>query len=126
MKNNKVYANSAIMSALMKFYSVHDLASKIAELASDVIGSDFDVYNCKSDGFVLRRKKEDVVYDADLTKLFIKSIKELIKETDDGVESYIFDQYDFELSDKMINHELIDQIFDVDKSGRLISIELDL
>ena len=126
MKNNKVYANSAIMSALMKFYSVHDLASKIAELAPDVIGSDFDVYNCKSDGFVLRRKKEDVVYDADLTKLFIKSIKELIKETDDGVESYIFDQYDFEVSDKMINHELIDQIFDVDKSGRLISIELDL
>ena len=126
MKNNKVYCCSAIMSALMKFYSIHDIAMKVEDLSDDITGTELEVYTCKSDGFVLRRKKDVIVSDADMTKLFIKSIRELIKETDDAMESYIFDQYDFEFNDKMVDVDFASQIFDIEKNGRLITVELDL
>lgn len=126
MKNNKAYCYSAIMSALMKFYSIHDLAVQVEELSDEIVGTGLEVYNCKSDGFVLRRKKDNLVSDADLTKLFIKSLRKMIKDTDDGVESYIFDQYDFEYDEKMIDPDLITYIFDVEKNGRLIVVDIDI
>ena len=126
MKSNHIYINSAIMSAFMKFYSIHDLAVTISETALKEANVELEVYNCKSDGFVLRRKKDIIVSEADLTQIFIKAIKAMIKEMDDGVESYIFDQYDFEFTKDMINHGFISQIFDIEKNGRLISIEIDI
>lgn len=126
MKNNKAYCYSAIMSALMKFYSIHDLAVQVEELSDEIVGTSLEVYNCKSDGFVLRRKKDNMVSDADLTKLFIKSLRKMIKDTDDGVESYIFDQYDFEYDEKMIDPDLITYIFDVEKNGRLVVVDIDI
>lgn len=126
MKNNKAYCYSAIMSALMKFYSIHDLAVQVEELSDEIVGTSLEVYNCKSDGFVLRRKKDNMVSDADLTKLFIKSLRKMIKDTDDGVESYIFDQYDFEYDEKMIDPDLVTYIFDVEKNGRLVVVDIDI
>lgn len=126
MKANKVYCYSAIMSALMKFYSIHDLAKGVEEISEEEIGTELNVYTCKSDGFILRRKKDNMVSDADLVKALIKVIKKMIKDEDDSVESYIFEQYDFEMKDSMICADMIEHIFEIAKNGRLITVEMDI
>lgn len=126
MKANKVYCYSAIMSALMKFYSIHDIASGVEEISDEEIGTELNVYTCKSDGFILRRKKDNMVSDADIVKALVKVIKKMIKDEDDSVESYIFEQYDFEMKDSMICADMIEHIFEITKNGRLITIEMDI
>lgn len=126
MKNNNVYCYSAIMSALMKFYSIRELAERVTELAQSESDVELEVYNCKSDGFILRRKKDVIISDADVIKCFVKAVKSMIKETGDGIESYIFDQYDFEFDNKMVDSDFASRICDIERNGRLLAIELDL
>lgn len=126
MKSSTSYIYSAIMSALMKFYNIHDIADKISELSLDVVGSKLDVYSCKSDGFILRRKGDKSITNSEYSKLFCKSIKQLADETDDGLSSYVSDVYEFDYEGKHINSDFTEYIFSIKTEGRLIYVEVDL
>ena len=126
MKSNKTYCYSAIMSALLKFYSIHDIAKGIEEISSDVIGNELVVYTCKSDGFILRKKKDSIISDADIVKAIVKVLKKLISDEDDGIESYVSEQYDVDMSDSMVCSDMVERIFDIEKNGRMIIIEMDI
>lgn len=126
MKSSTSYIYSAIISALIRFYTIHDIADKISELSVDTVGARLDVYTTKSDGFVLRRKGDTTITTSDYNKLFCKAIKQLIDETDDGLESYISDMYEIDYDRSQIDADFAEYIFSIKISGRLIYVEVDL
>lgn len=126
MKSSTSYIYSAIMSALMKFYNIHDVADKISELSLDAVGNRLDVYSCKSDGFILRRKGDGSITNSEYNKLFCKAIKQLVDETNDGLSAYVADVYEFDYENKQINSDFAEYIFSTKTEGRLIYVEVDL
>lgn len=126
MKVNKTYTYSALMSTLMKFYAISDIAKKMAENIASETGVEIDVYNCKSDGFILRKRKETTISLATLIQVFAKTIREMVDEEKDGIIDYLYDIYDVEYKEKDIDNKFATSIVEIVRSGRLITVELDM
>lgn len=126
MKVNKTYTYSALMSTLMKFYAISDIAKKMAENITSETGVEIDVYNCKSDGFILRKRKEITISLATLIQVFSKTIREMVDEEKDGIVDYLYDIYDVEYKEKDIDNKFATTIVEIVRSGRLITVELDM
>lgn len=126
MKVNKTYTYSALMSTLMKFYAISDIAKKMAENITSETGVEIDVYNCKSDGFILRKGKEITISLATLIQVFSKTIREMVDEEKDGIVDYLYDIYDVEYKEKDIDNKFATTIVEIVRSGRLITVELDM
>lgn len=126
MKVNKTYTYSALMSTLMKFYAISDIAKKMAENITSETGVEIDVYNCKSDGFILRKRKETTISLATLIQVFAKTIREMVDEEKDGIVDYLYDIYDVEYKEKDIDNKFATTIVEIVRSGRLITVELDM
>lgn len=126
MKVNKTYTYSALMSTLMKFYAISDIAKKMAENIASETGVEIDVYNCKSDGFILRKRKETAISLATLIQIFAKTIREMVDEEKDGIVDYLYDIYDVEYKEKDIDNKFATSIVEIVRSGRLITVELDM
>ena len=126
MKVNKTYTYSALMSTLMKFYAISDIAKKMAENITSETGVEIDVYNCKSDGFILRKRKETTISLATLIQVFAKTIREMVDEEKDGIVDYLYDIYDVEYKEKDIDNKFATSIVEIVRSGRLITVELDM
>lgn len=126
MKVNKTYTYSALMSTLMKFYAISDIAKKMAENIASETGVEIDVYNCKSDGFILRKRKETTISLATLIQVFAKTIREMVDEEKDGIVDYLYDIYDVEYKEKDIDNKFATSIIEIVRSGRLITVELDM
>lgn len=124
----KMYMYSAVISAVLKFYSVHEIAEATAEMLKEVTGgaNEFDVYNAKSDGFVLRKRKDSSVSFADMHKSFYKTIRKLVEDEDDGITSYMYDQYDVKYDKDEVNSDFSEYILDITTNGRLITFVLDI
>ena len=124
----KMYMYSAVISAVLKFYSVHEIAEATAEMLKEVTGgaNEFDVYNAKSDGFVLRKRKDSSVSFADMHKSFYKTIRNLVEDVDDGITSYMYDQYDVKYDKDEVNSDFSEYILDITTNGRLITFVLDI
>lgn len=126
MKVNKTYTYSALMSTLMKFYAISDIAKKMAENIASETGVEIDIYNCKSDGFILRKRKETTISLATLIQIFAKTIREMVDEEKDGIVDYLYDIYDVEYKEKDIDNKFATTIVEIVRSGRLITVELDM
>lgn len=124
----KMYMYSAVISAVLKFYSVREIAEATAEMLKEVTGgaNEFDVYNAKSDGFVLRKRKDSSVSFADMHKSFYKTIRKLVEDEDDGITSYMYDQYDVKYDKDEVNSDFSEYILDITTNGRLITFVLDI
>ena len=120
-----MYAYSAVLGTLMKFYNMKELAEAVADELVDIVDTKIEVYNTKSDGFVLRKKVDIGISAADVYKASWKAIKKLIKNTDGDIESYLSDQYDIEYDEKMVNHELVSSFMDIELNGRMIIAEFE-
>lgn len=125
MKVNRLYAYSAVLGTLMKFYNMKELAEAVADELVDIVDTKIEVYNTKSDGFVLRKKVDIGISAADVYKASWKAIKKLIQNTDGDIESYLSDQYDIEYDEKMVNHELVSSFMDIELNGRMIIAEFE-
>lgn len=120
-----MYAYSAVLGTLMKFYNMKELAEAVADELVDIVDTKIEVYNTKSDGFVLRKKVDIGISAADVYKASWKAIKKLIQNTDGDIESYLSDQYDIEYDEKMVNHELVSSFMDIELNGRMIIAEFE-
>lgn len=102
-----------------------ELAEAVADELVDIVDTKIEVYNTKSDGFVLRKKVDIGISAADVYKASWKAIKKLIQNTDGDIESYLSDQYDIEYDEKMVNHELVSSFMDIELNGRMIIAEFE-
>ena len=93
LKTNKLYYYSAIVGTMMKFYNMKELAETVADELDEIVDTKIEVYNTKSDGFILRKKVDTGVSTADVIKGVCKAIKKLVKDTDGDIADYLADQY---------------------------------
>ena len=130
MKSNKVYFYSAVMSALMKFYNLKDIADCMIELIHEIDPSiQFDLYKVKSDGFIMRRKDSNQTKSnitATIYKSFYKATEKLVDDSADGIQSYMSDQYDIEYDSDQIDSKFAEFIVDIDINGRLVTVSFDI
>ena len=125
LKTNKLYYYSAIVGTMMKFYNMKELAETVADELDEIADTKIEVYNTKSDGFILRKKVDTGVSTADVIKGVCKAVKKLVKDTDGDIADYLADQYDIEYDEKMINHEFASSFLEVGFNGRMIIIEFE-
>ena len=126
MKPNKAYTYNAIIGTLMKFYNMSDIAKYVAEEMDHSVSTGIDVYSVRSDGFMLRKKKDITITQNEIFSYFVKSVKKLIKDSDNGVEDYMSDQYDIEYDSKSLNEDFAEYLLNISTSGRIITIEFDV
>ena len=130
MKSNKVYFYSAVMSTLMKFYNLKDIADCMIELIHEIDPSiQFDLYKVKSDGFIMRRKDSNQTKSnitATIYKSFYKATEKLVDDSADGIQSYMSDQYDIEYDSDQIDSKFAEFIVDIDINGRLVTVSFDI
>lgn len=126
MKNNDSYKRSAVMHTFFTFYTVHELAEKISEISKDCVNVELDVYNTKTDGFILRKRKDTIIGNQSMIKLMRKAIKAIIQLDSDGFSEYMEDQHDCVYSDEYVTDDMIEEFFTINKNGRLYTIEIDM
>lgn len=124
MKNIDKYNANAVFGALIKFYDIHDIAEAVSNAISEDCKVSVDVYRVKSDGFILRKKKDTGLLVNGVYKAIRTAIKKLVAEAD-GVTDYISDQYEVDYTEKMVDIDFIQYIFTVNIRGRIIFVEID-
>ena len=126
MKSNSIYYYSAVMSAMIMFRSFREIAQNIVASIREISGAEVEVTTAKNLGCMLRMKKDDMINNADLVRAVIKGVRSTASDIGDKYTYYLDDCYDVEYDEKKLNAEFVDRMFDINKNGRIISIELDL
>lgn len=128
MKNNLKFIQSTILNEVLIAYNTRDIADRIADKLS---GKDVEliVYETHDDGIIFRKKKDGVVTDNAIMEAFAKAINKLIDKsegTDHCISDIINDNYDFKFDKKYIDEAYASSILTIRRSGRLISVEIDV
>lgn len=128
MKMNKKIMQKAVMHTVLELYKMKDFAEKVAETINGrQQGDAVELQGTKGTGFIIRRKKDVNITDSELSEAIVETVRELIDAQYDEAAGYIADTYeiDFEGTD-CITGDLVKDVFEVTRSGRLIYVEVDL
>ena len=74
----------------------------------------------------MRRKKDAVITDSDVQNSIRDALIDIIDENVDDIKDFISENYEFEYDPSIITAGFISDVFDIDRSGRLIYIEVDV
>lgn len=126
MKKNAKYMQTCVLNEVFKVFTTH----QVAEAALQLINKDSQVvtiYETREDGFVLRTKHDSDITDSALIAAMIKGIRHLIEnDADKNVQEIVSDTYDFDYDKSIIAEGYFSDNVIIRRSGRLISIEIDL
>lgn len=123
MKKNISYIQASILNELMKTYTMSDVGNQVVEELNDK-DIELSVYESHEDGVVFRKKKDGIITDDQMIKGFMKALRHLIYHS--SLIDEINDNYEFEYDDKYITEGYLSDILEIRRSGRLISVEIDL
>lgn len=123
MKKNMSYIQASILNELMKTYTMSDVGNQVVEELNDK-DIELSVYESHEDGVVFRKKKDGIITDDQMIKGFMKALRHLIHHS--SLIDEINDNYEFEYDDKYITEGYLSDILEIRRSGRLISVEIDL
>ena len=123
MKKNMSYIQASILNELMKTYTMSDVGNQVVEELNDK-DIELSVYESHEDGVVFRKKKDGIITDDQMIKGFMKALRRLIHHS--SLIDEINDNYEFEYDDKYITEGYLSDILEIRRSGRLISVEIDL
>lgn len=121
MKVNKKIMHAAVVHAALELGSIKDLADNVASSLKGV-----EVYNIKNDGFILRQGKNNEIDYDDLTKAITEGICEILDEDLENSMDYIQENYEFIYNSDHISPDYIRELFDYNRNGRLIYVEIDM
>ena len=117
MKKNIAYYQQAIMNEVMKEYTTRDIADNMK-------ADDMTVYSSDFESITFRKDKDVNITDNAIVKMFAKSIKRLVEDSND-IEDIMSDVYDFKYNDKYITEGYVSTIIQIIRSGKLIRIDID-
>ena len=117
---NKKYAHVAYIRTAIEIGSMEGLAERTAKNA------DLEVSKVKTNGFVLRKRSGADLADEDLAKALYKAVCDVLESDIEETTDYISENFDFSFNPDEIKKEQLIELFDVNRDGRLIYIELDL
>jgi len=125
MKNSKKFMRMTTMHALLQSVTMSDLAKATVEAFNAEHSGDIEVDIVKENGFTLRRKKDATITNTDIQDSIRDAIRSLAKENAEDITDFISENYEFEYDDAIITTGFVSDIFDIDRNGRLIYIEVD-
>jgi len=126
MKLNKKLAYNAVGSALFHVCGMKVLSEAVVAVINDTTPGAVEVEAVCADGFTIRRKKDYNISDNGLYSAIVEATETLFDKHDDEVIDYIADTYDFAYDPDFVTTDYAEDIFDVTRNGRLISIEADI
>lgn len=120
MKMNRKWMHTAYVKAALDLSSMETIAERISEF------TDTEVTKVKTSGFVLRQTGGDIANNDDLKKGIYKGICDILDDDIAETTEYISENYDIVYNPDDIDMEMLVDLFDIDRDGRLIYVELDL
>lgn len=120
MKMNKKYAHVAYIRTAIALSSMEDLAERISKHA------DLEVSKVKSSGFILRAKSGQEVSDAILQLCIYEGVCDILEDDHAETTDYISENYDFAFDPNDIEQERLASLFEINRDGRLVYMELDI
>ena len=124
MKKSSKYIQATILNDTMRFYKLEDVADELVNLLHD-IDDTVELYEIRENCIILRTKHTGDITEGKIAKLLVKAIVHLIDQSDEVVE-YIDDNRDFTYDSSELTEEFFESIIDIIKTGRLLSIEIDI
>lgn len=119
-------AHMAALATFIDFFSVEDLAEGSSAYLATANGNRVEVEKVRSNGFTLRRKGDNPLSEESLHEALANTVREYLHGSDESRE-YLLDIYDLEW-DVVDNafHTFAKDVFEINRSGRLIYIEFDV
>ena len=128
MKKSPVFMQRAILNEVTLAYTTRDIADEMISYLEDQ-DINLVVYETHSDAIVFRKKRDLTVTDEQITEAFVYSIQELVHKSEKGIDNIVdilSDNYDFEYDKSYINKSFISEVIIIRRSGKLISVEIDV
>lgn len=128
MKKSPVFMQRAILNEVTLAYTTRDIADEMISYLEDQ-DINLVVYETHSDAIVFRKKRDLTVTDDQITEAFVYAIQELVHKSEKGIDNIIdilSDNYDFEYDKSYINKSFISEVIIIRRSGKLISVEIDV
>ena len=125
MKMNRKNINLAIVHTFFELYSVRQLAERVVNDLDDQDVGSVELHSSKTSGFTIRCKK-DAEIDADLVCAIIAdAMGDMLNDMEDEVIDYLADNYDIIYDPALVGKDLVKTVFDINRNGRLLVIEID-
>lgn len=128
MKKSPVFMQRAILNEVTLAYTTRDIADEMISYLEDQ-DINLVVYETHSDAIVFRKKRDLTVTDDQITEAFVYAIQELVHKSEKGIDNIVdilSDNYDFEYDKSYINKSFISEVIIIRRSGKLISVEIDV
>ena len=128
MKKSPVFMQRAILNEVTLAYTTRDIADEMISYLEDQ-DINLVVYETHSDAIVFRKKRDLTVTDDQITEAFVYAIQELVHKSEKGINNIVdilSDNYDFEYDKSYINKSFISEVIIIRRSGKLISVEIDV
>ena len=128
MKKSPVFIQRAILNEVTLAYTTRDIADEMISYLEDQ-DINLVVYETHSDAIVFRKKRDLTVTDDQITEAFVYAIQELVHKSEKGIDNIVdilSDNYDFEYDKSYINKSFISEVIIIRRSGKLISVEIDV
>lgn len=120
MKMNRKYLHIAVVRSAIELSTMETVAERISKLAK------MEVSKVKSSGFVLRQVSGDAMELSKIKRCIFQGICDVLD--DDIVEAteYISEHYDVSFNPDNLDQDVMVDLLDIERDGRLIYVELDL
>lgn len=125
MAVTKKLMRMATMHAILHNITMDELAKATVREFNNAHSGDLEVDVAKESGFTLRRKKEAVITNSDIQNAIRDGLLYLAEKNEDDIKDYISDNYEFEYDESVITSSCVADMFDINRNGRLIYIEVD-
>ena len=125
MKKNPLYIQTCVLNEVIKNYSPFEIATAFLD-AINKKDVECTIYETHTDGMVFRKKRDCEITDEMIVKAFLKTIRTLVDKRKDDLVDKMLDLYEFEYKKDDMTEDFIEDALLIRRSGRLISIELDI
>lgn len=125
MKSSKKFIRMATMHAFLQSSDMKELAKATVKEFNAAHSGDIEVDVVKENGFTLRRKKDAMITNSDVQSSIRDAILSIAENNFDDIKDFISENYEFEYDPTIISTSFVADIFDIDRNGRLIYVEMD-
>lgn len=115
----------ALIKTFLEYCDITDMAElSVMSLKRDGHGVELDDSN--DYGFTMRAISDGRIDDDDISSALIYAVRELFEQGSDDMTEYMNDKFDIAYDPGDIDEEFVQTYFDWSRTGRLITVELDL
>lgn len=126
MKVNNKLMYSAIARTLFNLYDAEKLGNEVVKRLNNDKSGAVELQTCRSNGFVLRVRKDLSLTDKNLQKVLADATDGLLSDKGDEAVDYMSDTFDLTFDKKYISSGYVQEIFEISRNGRLIYVDADV